>query len=383
MRMSSSGRTMHDRTHTPPAAPEFGWLSASQLKSAVLLASTACALGLCYLLLEPFLGALMWALVFAVLFAPLQSWLETKLRRPGLAATASLVVIALLFTAGATVVGQHLVVQAAKGAELVEANVRSGEWRRTLERHPQIAVIVERLAPQITLPDTLSGLAGWSGKVAGPLLKGSVFQAVSVGLTFYFLFYLLRDRALVLHALRSMVPLSAGDLDRLLRRIAETIYATIYGSFAVAAVQGLLGGAMFWWLDLPAPVLWGVIMALLALVPMLGAFFVWLPAALFLAADGRWGHALLLTAWGILVVGTVDNLLRPILVGNRLKLHSVLIFVSVIGGLIVFGPAGLVFGPVTLTVTAFFLETWSARSAAEVSACDRLTTDAPSPPTVP
>ena len=121
---------------------------------------------------------------------------------------------------------------------------------------------------------------------------------------------------------------------------------------------------MFWWLVLPAPVLWGVIMALLALVPMLGAFLVWIPAALLLASEGHWGQSLLLTLWGTLVVGTIDNVLRPILVGNRLKLHTILVFISVVGGLILFGPAGLVLGPVVLTVTTGLLELWKPRGAA-------------------
>ena len=114
-------------------------------------------------------------------------------------------------------------------------------------------------------------------------------------------------------------------------RINDTIHATVYGTLSVSAIQGLLGGLMFWGLELPAPLLWGVVMAILAVVPMLGAFIVWIPAALFLAMEGSWGRALILTLWGILVVGTVDNLLRPILVSNRLKLHTVLAFISIVG----------------------------------------------------
>ena len=122
---------------------------------------------------------------------------------------------------------------------------------------------------------------------------------------------------------------------------------------------------MFWWLGLSAPLLWGVVMALLAVVPVLGAFVVWIPAALFLALEGSWGKALILTLWGMIVVGTIDNLLRPILVGNRLKLHTVLAFMSVVGGLILFGPAGLILGPVALTVTTVLLEIWPSRTTAE------------------
>jgi len=103
-------------------------------------------------------------------------------------------------------------------------------------------------------------------------------------------------------------------------------------------------------------------MALLAIVPVLGAFVVWVPAALSLALDGSWGKVLILMLWGALVVGTIDNLLRPVFVGNRLKLHTVLAFMSVVGGLILFGPSGFVLGPITLTVTLVLLEQWKPRS---------------------
>ena len=125
---------------------------------------------------------------------------------------------------------------------------------------------------------------------------------------------------------------------------------------------------MFWWLGLPAPLLWGVVMALLAVLPVLGAFIVWIPAALILALEGSGGKALILTVWGLLVVGTIDNLLRPILVGNRLKLHTILAFISVVGGLILFGPSGLILGPVALTITTVLLETWRTRTVAEAMA---------------
>ena len=108
-------------------------------------------------------------------------------------------------------------------------------------------------------------------------------------------------------------------------------------------------------------------MALLAVVPVLGAWVVWIPAALFLASEGSWGKALILAVWGVAVVGTVDNVLRPILVGKRLRLHTVLAFISLVGGLIVFGTSGLILGPVVLTITTVLLETWRSRTAAEAA----------------
>jgi predicted PurR-regulated permease PerM len=144
-------------------------------------------------------------------------------------------------------------------------------------------------------------------------------------------------------------------------RIADTVYATVYGTLAVAALQGFLCGLMFWWLGLPLPLLWGVVMALLALVPVLGVFVIWIPAAIFLALEGSWGKALILSLWGAIVAGNVDNLLRPILMGNRLKFHTIPVFISILGGMLLFGSSGLILGPVILTTVTTLLEFWRSR----------------------
>ena len=341
------------------------WCSRRHVQSLVLMAVTAIGLYLCYRLAKPFLSALVWALALAVLFTPLQRWLESKLKRPSLAAGVSVLVIGLLVVVPATFVGQRLVLQAAKGAELIETKINSGEWRHALETQPRLAPLANSIEQEFDLPGTVKSLATWLSTTAGSIVKGSVLQAIGFCLTFYLLFYCLRDRDAALQSLRPLLPFSEMEMDRLFGRVGDAIYATVYGTLTVACVQGLLGGLMFWWLGLPAPLLWGVVMALLAVVPVLGAFIVWIPAALFLAVEGSWGKALILTVWGMMVVGTIDNLLYPILVGNRLKLHTILAFISVVGGLILFGPSGLILGPVALTITMMLLEIWRSRTTAE------------------
>jgi predicted PurR-regulated permease PerM len=153
-------------------------------------------------------------------------------------------------------------------------------------------------------------------------------------------------------------------MERMFRKVGDTVYATVCGTLAVSAVQGLLGGLMFWILGLPAPLLWGVIMALLAIVPVLGPFVIWIPAALYLVIQGSMWKALILVVWGVLVVGTSDNLLRPVFVGQRLKIHTLSVFVSVVGGVIAFGASGIVLGPVILAITTELLEVWHRRAAA-------------------
>ncbi len=346
----------------PRVAPvsTAGWTRPS-LHSFVVPIATGLGCFLCYRLAVPFLPALAWALALAVLFAPLQRWLESKLKGPSVAALISVAIIGSIVVVPASFVGQQLVGQATEGAALIQTKVSTGEWRDALAAHPRLAALAARIDRHLDLPGVVKTSATWLSAAAGAIVKSSVTQMIGFVLTFYLLFFFLRDRRAALDALRLRSPLTDAETDRLFERIGDTIVATVYGALAVSCLQGLLGGLMFWWLDLPAPFLWGVVMALLAVVPMLGAFVVWAPAALFLAAEGSFGRALILILWGALVVGTVDNLLRPILVGKRLKLHTVLAFISVVGGLLLFGAAGLILGPVILTVTTVLLEVWSAR----------------------
>jgi len=334
------------------------WSSHRQIHVLVLMAATALGIYLCYLMALPFLPALTWALALAVLFMPVHRWLESKLKHPNLAAAVSLLAIGVIVVVPAAFVGQRLVSEAVTSADAIKIKVESGEWQRTLEGYPRVGPIARRIEQQIDLQGTISAIAAWLTNAVASIVTGSVIQAIVVLLTFYLLFYFLRDRPAVLLSIRSLSPLSEADMDRMFTRVSDTIYATIYGTLAVAALQGTLSGLMFWWLGLPAPVLWGLVMGALAVVPVLGAFVVWVPAALFLALDGHWGRALILTLWGGVIVAGIDNVIYPILVGNRLKLHTVPAFMAIVGGLIVFGPAGVILGPVTLTLTLLLLDIW-------------------------
>lgn len=337
------------------------WATRSHVQTLVLMMATALGFYLCYRLAVPFLSALTWAVALAILFAPFQAWVETRIKPRSLATVVSVLVIGLIVVVPMTFVAQRLVVQAAKGAELIESRMAAGEWRQALGGDGALAPMVERLEGQVDLPGTIKTFSAWLIARAGTIVTGSVFQAVDFLLTFYLLFFFLRDRRAALATLRHLSPLKVQEMDLLGRRVSDTIHATIYGTLVVSAVQGLLGGLMFWWLGLPAPMLWGVVMALLALIPVLGAFVVWVPASLFLFLDGSWGKSLILTVWGIMIVGTIDNLLRPVLVGNRLRIHTVLAFMSVVGGLVQFGPSGLVLGPAVLALTTVLLEIWAGR----------------------
>ena len=343
-------------SNNPIPSADADWASPSHVHIAFLLFATLLGTYLCYLLALPFLPSLVWAIGLAVLAAPYQNWLETKVGHPGISSLICTCLLGLLVVIPVTFAIQQLAQQASNGAMLMEAKIESGEWRQFFSSQPKVASQMERLGMQLDLPGISKTLATSMSSATMSLLKGSVYQMIDFGLTFYFLFFLLRDRALAKETLCKFSPLTIPQMAMLVRRVNETICATVYGSFVVAAVQGVALGATFWSLGLPAPFLWGVIMAFLALAPIAGAILVWGPAAAFLAMEGSWGKAALLVASGIFVIVAIDNLLRPALVGKRLQIHTVPVFISVVGGMLIFGPSGLLLGPIVLTVTQVLLE---------------------------
>jgi predicted PurR-regulated permease PerM len=340
--------------HRPPLSR---WQTRGRISVLVVLALTIAGFYVCYRLTVPFLPAITWALVLSVLFLPSHRSTERILRNPNLAALVSVVLVGLVVVLPVLLVGSRLVDEAAKGALTIKSKLESGEWLRAIEANPTTA-LVARWIEDMDLQAAVGNAATWLTNASAALIRQGVSQTVTLLLTFYLLFYFLRDRDKALHALREMSPLPKREMDQLFRRVADTVYATIYGTVAVAVVQGTLGGLIFWWLELPVPLLWGVVMGLLAIVPVLGAFIVWVPTAIFLALDGSWGKALMLTAWGGVVVGGIDNLLYPMLVGDRLRLHTVPAFISIVGGLVLFGPSGLILGPLAVTVTLFLFRIW-------------------------
>jgi predicted PurR-regulated permease PerM len=254
-----------------------------------------------------------------------------------------------------------MVDQVAVGATYIQQQVDSGTVQRFIDQNRQLAPIGNWVEQHVGLRSVTAAVASQLSHFAASLVRGSVAQVLSVLLTFYLLFFFLRDRRSVARLVRYASPLGIRDTQRLIDRIIDTVRATVWGTAAVSAVQGALGGLMFWMLGLPAPVVWGFTMAILSLVPVLGSFLVWIPAALFLALEGSWTKALVLTIWGAVVIGGIDNLLRPIWVGSRLKLHTVAAFIAMLGGILLFGASGFVIGPVIMTVTMGLLEIWHER----------------------
>lgn len=317
------------------------------------------ALYLCWLLLQPFVDVLLWAVVLVAVFLPVHRRLLAYFRRPSLAATLSTLLVVVTILAPATLVTIAVV------RELSDMAGALGSGSMNMAG---IATVLDRVQPWIpwvdlhqvvSPPFLLERLQALSGVIANRTLGmvGGVMSAVvQVFLVIFTMFYVFRDGDAIRHAFYDVLPLDRAQARAVVARTQEVIAASVYGVLVVAAVQGLLGGFIFWAVDLPSPLLWGVVMFFLCMIPMAGAFLVWAPAAVVLVLSGAWGRGLLLAAWGVLVVGTVDNFLKPKLVGQRARLHELLIFFSVMGGLNVFGVLGIVLGPVTVALTLAVFE---------------------------
>lgn len=337
-------------------------LTRQNVLALVLLSATAIVFFLCYAMLRPFLSALVWALAFAVMAHPLHAWIEKRVTRPNVAAAISVILVTLILIVPTAFVVHQLVVEAAAHIEYVQSPEAAAKWRETLES-TSIGQNFLWLDSELKITEQVGDLRQELAKRTGEVLRDSVWTVVNVLITMFTLFFMFRDRRWALQSLASLVPLSLPESAQVFKRVEDTIYATVYGSVTMAMIQGALGGFMFWWLGLPAPVLWGVVMALLATVPNLGAFIVWAPTAAGLALQGETQSAIILAVWGLTAIALIDNLLYPFMVGQRLRMHSALVFFAVLGGLMVFGIAGLIVGPVIFAIADALMDIWRRRTS--------------------
>ena len=337
-----------------------GW-SRTRVRAVALALLVAVGIYLCYRLAQPCIPSLVWAGALAVIFSPLQRWMEARVKRPTVGALLSLLIIGLLVVVPATWFAQKLVEQATTLPQNIQKQIAAGKWHIDDGEHPHLAHLLALARQQVGTPDNVSTATNWGNTILTRLVKESAIAAIQVSLTLYFLFYFLRDRVRVLQAIRWFMPLSESDIDTVFSRVNTTVHATVYGMLALSVLQGLLGGLMFCWLGVPSPWFWALVAAVFAFVPVLDTFVLWLPAAIYLGLEGRWGEALGVAALGSLLVRGIENFLYPVLVRNRLKVPSVAIFIALVGGLLLFGWSGLVLGPVIVTVTSALLEICAKR----------------------
>jgi predicted PurR-regulated permease PerM len=316
-------------------------------------------------ILLPFYGTILWGAIIALLFAPVYRWLLPRCRRRRtLAALLTLLAVLLIGVLPSALVTAALAREA--------ANLVQGLQSGAIDPARYLLGLFDALPESAKALLERAGMADFETlqrRGVAELAKASQFiatQALGIGqntfqfvaslfITLYLAFFLVRDGVGLVDVVKRAVPLSAAHSQNLIDTFGTAVQATVRGNLLIAAIQGALGGLAFWFLGLSGAVLWAVAMAFLSLLPSIGAALVWLPVAIwFLLTGGLW-QGLALIAWGLLVIGLIDNLLRPVLVGRDTGLPDYLVLISTLGGMAVFGLNGFVLGPV---IAAMFIAVW-------------------------
>ena len=316
-------------------------------------------------ILWQFHGAVFWGLVLAILFAPLHRKLLRRMpKSPNLAALATLSLCLVIVILPMALITVNLV-QEATGIydRLKSGQLNFGQYLQ------QIIAALPAWAAGLLDRFNLTTLGDVQEKLSSFAVQASQFVAtkalnigqntlefvVGFGVMLYLLFFLLRDGAALATRIGHAIPLDAEHKHQLAGKFTTVIRATVKGNIVVAASQGALGGLIFWILGIQGPVLWGVAMAFLSLLPAVGAGLVWGPVALYFLATGAVWQSVVLTLYGVGVIGLVDNVLRPILVGKDTKMPDYVVLISTLGGMAMFGLTGFVIGP---AIAALFIASW-------------------------
>ena len=316
-------------------------------------------------ILWPFYGAVFWGVVLAIVFMPLnRRFIKRFGMKPTWAALATLLVVLFIVILPLALVGVSLAQEAAD----IYRRMQSGEISFARYFAQITAALPGWLGRMLegfgvvdmpALQDKLTGMASGGSKAiatrAFDIGQNTLDLVVSFFVSLYLAFFLLRDGTALARRIWAAIPLDPGSKRKLFAKFGATIRATVKGNILVAIAQGALGGLAFWYLGVHGALLWAVLMAMLSLLPAIGAALVWGPVAVFFLATGAVGKGVALALWGTVVIGLVDNLLRPLLVGKDIRMPDYLVLISTIGGMAIFGINGFVIGPV---IAAIFVSVW-------------------------
>ena len=329
----------------------------------VRLGAVALLVLLAYLvwrIVSPLWQPLLWAVLLGALLAPLNLRLARRLGdRPRLASSVTTLLAVLLFLVPVAVIAGAVAAQAAQLLGHLNAGVptMSNVVSMDLGHVPWLQQPLAWLGEHTGI--TIEQVQGWLVAASkyvlqflaasgGHVVLGALGTLASFLLMLFVLFFVLRDGPALAVKFVRMLPIEERRRSRLWQHLADVTRAVFMGIGLTALVQGALVGVGFWIAGLPSPLVFGVVAALFALVPLVGTTIVWAPGAIFLALHGDYGHSIFLALWGVIVVGMVDNFLRPLLISGRAEVPTLAVFVGVMGGLSAFGFIGLFLGPIVL-----------------------------------
>jgi predicted PurR-regulated permease PerM len=313
----------------------------------------------------PFYGAILWGIVTAIVFWPLNNRLHAALpNSPNLSAFATLLAVIAIVIVPTILIGSLLIEQALSTYARIEA--QKIDFSRVISEFqaalpPSVESFLDRngfgnmQAIQTKLATVATSGARIAATQALSFGQGAFSFFISLSIMLYLTFFLLRDGVRLTRTIGDRIPLAVQQRRDLFDKFATVIRATIKGSIVVAVVQGLIGGIVFWIIGIEAPLLWGVVMGFLSLLPAIGTGLIWVPVAIYLFATGQIWQGAVLAGCGVFIIGMVDNVLRPILVGKDTRMPDYVVLISTLGGISVMGINGFIVGPV---IAALFIAAW-------------------------
>ena len=316
--------------------------------------------------LLPFLGAIFWSVVIAIVFSPLYEWLHKRLNhRANLASFAAVVIVFLIVVIPLLLIALAILQEATAlitSIQLGEIDLQ-GLFQNIFAGLPQW---LKSMLAKMGLTDLeavqtsiAAAVSSWIGLIAPRVFligQSTVKFFVSLFAMLYLIFFLFRDGNTLIGYLKMAMPFRPALQETLLMRFTLVVRATVKGDILVAMLQGGLAGLGFWVLGIHATILWTVLMSFFALLPLFGAALVWMPFAIYFLATGAIRQGIVLLVYGVLVVGLVDNFVRPFLIGQATKMPEFIVLISTLGGVATFGLQGFITGPV---VAAMFIAVWT------------------------
>jgi len=314
---------------------------------------------LAFRIVAPFLAALGWAAVFAMVLNPIQARVEARLGRPRAAAAVTILAFFIIVGPAVTV----LTILTTEVTSVIQ-RIQSGDvvmpaapdlklWYEGLRQKTVVPLPAD---PTATLIDAIRTVATYLAARAGTILQNVASFVFHLFVMLFGLFYFLRDGERMVGVIRQLLPFEATRRDRMISQTHDLVVATVGSTFAVAITQGVLTGFTLGLLGFQSPVLWGVMAAFTSILPAVGSGLVWGPAAIYLFATGNIVRGIILVAVGVGVIGMADNILRPLLLSGRTTMHGLLVFISLLGGMAAFGFIGLVIGPVAIAAIGTLLD---------------------------
>jgi predicted PurR-regulated permease PerM len=323
-----------------------------------------------YQVLSPFLNTIAWAMVLSITFYPLYRLFLKLIKRPWAASLVTLFIILIIILGPFSYIVGSLVNEITDVYSSIEE--RGFETITKIQEHPRFAGLFEKISSykifegfdlQQGTVKTLKSIGRSIAQSTKDVFKNAVVLLISFIIMCFTIFYFLKDGLTLVNFIKKLLPFSKEQKEQLEQRVKEMVVAAIYGGLAVGVAQGMLGGIAFFIFGLPSPVFWGTAMAIFSLVPLFGCFTVWGPAGIYLLLTGSYAKGIGLLLYGVLVISSIDNIIKPLVIGGRTGLHILLVFFSVLGGINYFGFVGFILGPLITALCLSLFEIYKFEEA--------------------